>query len=116
MSNFDEICSAIKPPGNDSSLKVGVETGSSFPGNYLTPTKLADMLGVSERTLGRWHAMRIGPPRISIGKLIFYCRTECEKWLVENELRPVRRSPDNRSNEKDPLTHRFPTPAKERIT
>ncbi len=76
--------------------KAGAETNQSFLANYMTPTKLGEMLGVSERTLGRWHAMRIGPPRISIGKLIFYRRIEIEKWLVENELRPVRRTPDSK--------------------
>jgi hypothetical protein len=31
---------------------------------YLTTAQLADALGVSPRTIGRWNASHIGPPRL----------------------------------------------------
>lgn len=37
---------------------------------FFTRAALAKQLGNSVRTLDRWHAQRIGPPRIKRGKLI----------------------------------------------
>ena len=58
-------------------------------GEYVTPDQLAQHLGVSIRTLSRWHARRIGPPRCSIGKLILYRVTAVRAWMTEREFTPV---------------------------
>jgi hypothetical protein len=58
-------------------------------GEYVTPDQLAQHLGVSVRTLSRWHARRIGPPRCSVGKLILYRVTAVRAWMVEREFTPV---------------------------
>ncbi len=46
------------------------------------------MLHVSDRTLIRWRAEKVGPPFFKVGKAIRYDRREVEKWLkaggVEN--------------------------------
>ena len=64
----------------------------SFPGNlldpYLTPHQLAVELGVSERTLHRWHAMRVGPPRSLIGRKTYYNRSSVAAWLDRQERAP----------------------------
>jgi hypothetical protein len=66
------------------------------PGNlgritrYMTPAQVADMLGVSVRTLCRWHLLRIGPPRCEVGKLRLYRQTSVEGWLASQESEPVR--------------------------
>jgi len=58
-------------------------------GEYVTPDQLAQHLGVSVRTLSRWHARRIGPPRCSVGKLILYRVTAVRIWMAEREFGPV---------------------------
>jgi hypothetical protein len=58
-------------------------------GEYVTPEQLAQHLGKSTRTLARWHARRIGPPRCSVGKLILYRVAAVRTWLAERETIPV---------------------------
>ena len=54
--------------------------------DYLTPDQLAKFeLGVSERTLSRWHTQRLGPPRCVIGKLILYRVDAVREWMAERE-------------------------------
>jgi hypothetical protein len=52
---------------------------------YVRPHDLAKELRVSVRTLGRWQVRRIGPPRIVIGKQIFYRRDAVRAWLESRE-------------------------------
>ena len=54
-------------------------------GDLLTRTAVSVALGVSERTLDRWHALRIGPPRIRMGRRILYRRQALENWLLLHE-------------------------------
>ena len=55
----------------------------------LTQTELAEHLGVSARTLSRWHLLRKGPPRVQVGRLIAYRIEAVENWLQANEMHPV---------------------------
>ncbi len=52
------------------------------------PKELAEMLGVSERTLARWHTRRIGPPRTQVANFIAYREDSYEAWLQKNETQP----------------------------
>ena len=61
---------------NDGTVPDGVLTG------FITPVQLAAQLNVSVRTLSRWHAQRIGPPRCAIGKLIVYSIDAVRNWLL----------------------------------
>lgn len=54
-----------------------------------TKQTLAEHLGVSTRTLDRWHARRIGPARSKIGNFIAYRMDAVEQWLQNNEVHPV---------------------------
>jgi predicted DNA-binding transcriptional regulator AlpA len=45
----------------------------------------ADFIGVSARTLDRWHLLRIGPPRIKIGGLVRYSISAIVQWLRSRE-------------------------------
>ena len=60
------------------------DTGGLLEG-YLTPRRLAAQLGISLRTLGRWHAERAGPPRTTMGRLILYRADAVREWLEEHE-------------------------------
>lgn len=59
----------------------------AFPINngLLTCEEAATSLGISIRTLGRWARMGKGPPRIKIGRSIFYRRDAMEGWLLSLE-------------------------------
>ena len=41
-------------------------------GRYVTAPRLARTFGVTVRTLARWDAARIGPPRIKVGRTILF--------------------------------------------
>lgn len=56
----------------------------------LSRDEAAEYLGVSPRTLDRWHESRIGPPRIKIGRIIMYRRAALEQWILQHEETPVR--------------------------
>jgi hypothetical protein len=57
---------------------------------YLTAHRLSSTLGVTVRTLARWNASGIGPPKISIGKTILFDLTKLPAWLSAREIQPTR--------------------------
>ena len=60
---------------------------------FLAPDDLARELGISPRTLHRWHTERAGPPRVVVGRTILYRRASVLSWLesLEKEVaRPKR--------------------------
>lgn len=60
--------------------------------DFISPKALADLLGVSERTLQRWHQTRRGPARCQVGRTIRYRLDTVRAWLAANETRPVVRT------------------------
>jgi len=56
----------------------------------LKPSEVAELLGVSARTLSRWHALRVGPSRVKVGRIIIYRRQAVNAWLEANETQPTR--------------------------
>jgi hypothetical protein len=60
---------------------------SIFDTEYLTPASLAKNLGVSVRTLARWHFLRTGPAITRVGRMILYRRESVSEWLRSCELR-----------------------------
>ena len=52
---------------------------------YLTPEQLARELNITKRTLDRWHASRIGPPRVTIGRRPLYRREAVTDWIRKRE-------------------------------
>lgn len=57
---------------------------------HLKPADVANLLGVSRRTLSRWHALRVGPARCKVGRTVLYRRDALETWLEANETHPTR--------------------------
>ncbi len=60
-----------------------------------TPSELAAHLGISSRTLTRWHTQRKGPPRVKVGKYVGYRWSGIETWLASNETHPVNSGGDH---------------------
>ncbi|WP_299791691.1 helix-turn-helix domain-containing protein [uncultured Marivita sp.] len=56
--------------------------------DYLSLTDTAYLLGVSKRTLARWHTIRKGPARIAVGRKVIYRIDAILDWLKANETRP----------------------------
>jgi hypothetical protein len=56
---------------------------------YVTAARLAATLGVTVRTLSRWDAARIGPPKIKVGKLVLFDLAKLPEWLASRETEPA---------------------------
>jgi hypothetical protein len=52
---------------------------------FLAKEKLAAELGRNVRTLDRWDALRMGPPRTHVGRKVLYRRASVQKWLAAQE-------------------------------
>jgi phage terminase Nu1 subunit (DNA packaging protein) len=57
---------------------------------YVSAKRLASLLEVSVRTLARWDAARVGPPKIKIGRLVLFDLARVPEWLSACEREPVR--------------------------
>jgi hypothetical protein len=71
------------------SLVMQTETNEQTPSLFglLTPEQLASHLDVTTRTLQRWEVQRMGPPRVVIGRQVFYRITSVDAWLESREKR-----------------------------
>lgn len=59
---------------------------------FFREDELAEQLRVTVRTLRRWHALRIGPPRTVVSRSIYYRKQAVLEWLLAKEERlPARR-------------------------
>ena len=58
---------------------------SSILAGFLTPKELAGAFGVSERTIARWHRHRQGPPRVTVGRKVYYRQESVNAWLTACE-------------------------------
>ena len=83
---------AILGPLDGASLTALAATGEiEIAGRrYVTADRLAATLGVTVRTLARWDAARIGPPKIKVGKLVLFDLAKLPAWLAARETEPVR--------------------------
>jgi hypothetical protein len=54
---------------------------------FLTKEELATELRRNPRTLDRWEALGMGPPRTHVGRQVLYRRASVEKWLASREQR-----------------------------
>lgn len=65
--------------------------------SIMTPADTAVLIGVSSRTLSRWHQQRLGPPRIKVGRRILFRRERVLEWLIANEQSPLRSFSNDRT-------------------
>jgi hypothetical protein len=52
---------------------------------FLTKEELAAELRRNMRTLDRWAALGMGPPRTHVGRQVLYRRASVQKWLHAQE-------------------------------
>ncbi|MGO9401563.1 MAG: helix-turn-helix transcriptional regulator [Xanthobacteraceae bacterium] len=52
---------------------------------FLTKEELAAELRRNPRTLDRWDALGLGPPRTHVGRQVLYRRASVERWLAAQE-------------------------------
>ena len=55
--------------------------------DLLSASEVAVFLGVSRRTLSRWNRLRKGPPRVKVGRFMFYRQASLNEWLRLLEVR-----------------------------
>ena len=53
--------------------------------DLIEPRAVAAAFGMSLRTLQRLHSARTGPPRITLGKHVFYRVSTIKEWLARCE-------------------------------
>lgn len=53
--------------------------------NFLSESETAEVLRVKKETLRNWRCQRKGPPRIKIGRKIFYRREALVAWMQSQE-------------------------------
>ena len=82
---------ATQEPDDSLPLRPGVRDhhGPVLDG-YISAEDLATELEVSVRTLGRWDALRTGPPRVLIGRKPYYRIHSAREWIIAQERRPLR--------------------------
>lgn len=61
---------------------MDIQQPDSLLDGFISPEALAEQLGISLRTLARWHAQRKGPARCTVGKLILYRIAAVRDWLA----------------------------------
>jgi phage terminase Nu1 subunit (DNA packaging protein) len=56
---------------------------------YANARRMASILGVSVRTLSRWEAAGIGPPKIKVGRKVLFDLLKLSDWLASRETQSV---------------------------
>ena len=75
-------------PVSGESISVSPTNPQSDPAvlaGFLRRDELAKQLGLSPRTIDRWHALREGPPRVNVGRTILYNVQSVREWLQSKE-------------------------------
>ena len=77
----------------------------NFFQDFLSREGLARQLNTTTRTLDRWEALRIGPPRIVVQGFVYYRVAAVRSWLEKHEGLPRKtRKPYTRRKKPEP-TH-----------
>ncbi len=74
-------------------------TGESLFAGYINAKELCRQIGqfkggrpLARRTLERWHNLRIGPPRVRVGRTVVYRIEDVRAWLEgQSGRKPKRR-------------------------
>ena len=66
---------------------------AKLPDELLDREAAAKLLGISPRSLDRWHEHRVGPPRVAMVGLVRYRLGAIVQWLRDHEVQGPRSSP-----------------------
>lgn len=58
---------------------------SADPADLLNPPKLAEQLGVPEKTLAVWRSRGLGPKYLKVGRHARYRQSDVDTWLTAQE-------------------------------
>ena len=75
----------------DPSLSAATALAGDIAAEYLDLRQLAHALHVTPRTLARWEALQVGPPRVMLGKRSLYSRTAVKQWFSDGGARAALR-------------------------
>ena len=94
----DNTLPRAKAPSLYASLRAlaaaRVKPQPKLPDELLDRKAAAKLLGISPRTIDRWHTYRTGPPRISAGgRLVRYRLEAIVHWLQSHEVHGPRSKP-----------------------
>lgn len=57
----------------------------SRPARLMTTEELAELLGVTDRTIKRWRECGDGPPYMLFGRTVRYHPGRVQAWMLSNE-------------------------------
>ncbi len=66
--------------------QLGNANRQSVLDEWISREDLAEQLALTTDTLARWATLSIGPPRIKVGRRVFYRKSSVEKWLKGREM------------------------------
>jgi len=58
--------------------------------DIMSRAEVAELLGISVRTLQRWERQDLAPPRITIHRQTYYLRPSIRQWLEDQQRTPLR--------------------------
>jgi predicted DNA-binding transcriptional regulator AlpA len=61
-----------------------------MPDELMTPTEVADYLGLKIKTLHNWRSRRVGPPGMKVGGALRYRREGVDRWVAAQEAAEAR--------------------------
>lgn len=61
------------------------ENQNIAPTDIVKKEVIAKLLGVTPRTLDRWHTLNQGPPRVRVGGQVRYRMSSVHRWLANRE-------------------------------
>jgi len=63
------------------------DSQDSVLAGFIGPGELCRQLGKTPRTVARWHARGLGPPRVRVARMILYRVDDVRAWLEAHRER-----------------------------
>jgi hypothetical protein len=72
--------------------------------DILTKGAAARALGIHPKTLDRFYRLRVGPPRLTIGRRVYYRRQLLLSWVLSREEKPPEANGGRRRQKQPPMS------------
>jgi hypothetical protein len=79
------MCAGVVVCARNGAQEIVMSEFAPILAEFMTIEELAEELGRNKRTLDRWDALGIGPPRTRVGRTVLYRRTSVQTWLAAQE-------------------------------